>query len=283
MGAGSVRSGRSSSSRVSTLCWALVGASLALACGNISGGDEEEGPRAGTGGGRSGAGGAPMSMGGRGGAGGASPEDAGATPRDDDAGSGGAVGGGSVGGGAGTASVPPGCPEPTPIPARPAQTVAIQSIHFDRSEVVLRNVSNMAQTIVGGRQGWQWCNVPGYFNIVLTDEDVVLAPGGTYRFRLQERSGENRPLYHGEDSADTNELGIYITTGAFNNSELIEAFVSWGAGSDRETRESVANMADIWIYGDRVAIQPGHAGFVATGDAKRGAGFTSVPARCLPP
>jgi hypothetical protein len=55
----------------------------------------------------------------------------------------------------------------------------------------------------------------------------------------------------------TNELGIYIATGAFDNSELIEVFVSWGAVSLRETRESVANLADSWVYGDRVAIAPG--------------------------
>jgi hypothetical protein len=254
----------------------LTGVSLVLACSDTSDGDD--GPRAGTGGGRSGAGGV-VSIGGRGGTGGGSPEDAGLSSIDA---GGGAAGGGAGGGGAGTGSVPAGCPEPTPTPARPAQAVVIQSVHFGRSEVVLRNVTNTPQTILGGRQGWQWCNIPGYFNIVLTDADVVLGPGETYKFQLQERSGTNRPLYDGQDEADTNELGIYITTGAFNSSELIEAFVSWGAGSLRETRESVANAADIWVYGDRIEIAPGHAGFVATGDARRGSGFTSVPDRCLP-
>jgi hypothetical protein len=178
-------------------------------------------------------------------------------------------------------TVPEGCPEPTFIPAE-NQTVAIQSVHFGRSEVVLRNVSDVTQTIPGGDVGWQWCNVPGYFHISLADGSIVLPPGGTYTFRLIERSGAVRPLFDGEFAEDTNELGIYSKTGAFNNAELIQAFVSWGAGSSFETRESVASMGFKWRFGERIEIQPGHAGFVATGDVTVGAGFTSVPARCLP-
>lgn len=258
------------------LAWG-VGALILLGCGDTSDGD---GTGA-VGGSRSGAGGAAGSGGGRAGAGGrggaGADVDAGPGPGERDAGS-----AGGVAGSGGGSSVPPGCPEPTPIPA-PDQVIGIQSVHFGRSEVVLRNVSNSPQTIVGGQNGWQWCNIPGYFNIVLADTDVVLEPDETYTFRLIERTGGTRPLYEGEDDADTNELGIYTVTGGFNNSELIEAFVSWGAGSSRETRESIASMALIWTYGERVTIEPGHAGFVATGDATRGAGFTSVPARCLPP
>jgi len=177
--------------------------------------------------------------------------------------------------------VPEGCPAPTPIPA-PGQVIGIQSVHFGRSEVVLRNVSNTTQTIVGGRQGWQWCNVPGYFNIVLGDDDVVLAPGETYAFQLIERGGKPRPLFDGEAAEDTNELGIYTVTGSFNSTELIVAFVSWGAGSSFESRESVGSMAGVWTFGSRVAIGPGAAGFIATGDATVGDGYTSVPDRCLP-
>ncbi len=81
---------------------------------------------------------------------------------------------------------------------------------------------------------------------------------------------------------DTNELGIYTNTGAFNNSELMVAFVSWGAGASYETRESIGMLAGLWTYMERVEIDPGSAGFIATGDVTRGDGFTSVPARCLP-
>ncbi len=147
---------------------------------------------------------------------------------------------------------------------------------------MLQNVSRTPQTIVGGLNGWQWCNVPDYWNIVLVEEDVVLAPGETYTFHLIQRMRTTRVLYHGESDSDVNELGIYTTTGAFTNPLLMAAFVSWGAGSTYESREYVASQAEKWTAGERVAIQPGHAGFVATGNARRGAGFTSVPARCLP-
>jgi hypothetical protein len=177
--------------------------------------------------------------------------------------------------------VPAGCPEPTPIAAE-GQVIGIQSVHFGRSEVVLRNVSQRTQTIQGGDQGWQWCNIPGYFNVVLDERDIVLAPGETYTFSLIERGGLPRPLYNGEASEDTNELGIFTLPGSFNNPELVEAFVSWGEGSAFETRESTASMGLKWSFGSRVEIQSGHAGFVATGDATSGDGFTSVPGRCLP-
>jgi hypothetical protein len=42
-------------------------------------------------------------------------------------------------------------------------------------------------------------------------------------------------------------------------------------------------MGDKWDFGSRIPIEPGHAGFVATGAARSGDGFTSVPDRCLPP
>ena len=253
-------------------------ATLCVACGNgsIDGGDDDAGSggRGGAAGGRAGGAGTSAGGGGRGGSAGGD-ADAGPAPDADAGGSGGTGGGGSV--------VPEGCPVPSPLPAKPDQAIVIQSVHFGRSEVVLRNVSNTDQTIVGGRQGWQWCNVPGYFNIVLTDDNVTLAPDETYRFTLIERNGMTRPLYNGEDDEDTNEIGIYTTTGAFNNATLIVAFVSWGAGSSYETRESIGVMADEWSFQSRVTIEPGAGGFVATGNVKTGAGFTSVPSRCIPP
>jgi hypothetical protein len=177
--------------------------------------------------------------------------------------------------------LPAGCPEPAPIAAE-GQVIGIQSVDFERSEVVLRNVTQSDQIIAGGVQGWQWCNVPSYYAVAIPGGDIVLKPGETYAFRLIERNGNIRPLFDGAEDEDTNELGIYVATGAFNNPQLIEAFVSWGAGSAYETRESVAMLAGKWTFGSRVAIQPGHAGFIATGDAASGEGFTSVPARCLP-
>lgn len=189
----------------------------------------------------------------------------------------GASGGSSV---SGSDTTPPGCPAPTPTRAKSDQNVVIQSVHFGRSEVVLRNISDTDQTLLGGLQGWQWCNAPEYSSVIFSEEDVVLGPGDTYPFILL-RQGV-RALYPGDDPFDANELGIYTTTGAFMTAELMVAFVSWGQGSAGNSRENVATMADLWDYGERVEIQPGHAGFVATGPAHRGEGYTSVPERCLP-
>jgi hypothetical protein len=160
--------------------------------------------------------------------------------------------------------------------------IVIQSIHFARSEVVLRNVSQTTQTLAGGRQGWQWCNFPDYWNVQLAEGDIVIEPGGTYKFTLINENGGVRALYPGDDPNDGNELGIYSTTGSFMTGELIEAFVSWGAGSNFGSRESVAVQGLVWTNSERVEIQPGHAGFIATGAVDRAAGYTSVPARCLP-
>jgi hypothetical protein len=191
----------------------------------------------------------------------------------------GMVGSSGSGGSSGT---PPGCPEPTPTAASPEHPIVIQSVHFSRSEVVLRNVSQTTQTLAGGRRGWQWCNIPDYWNIQLREEDVVLEPGGTYKFVLGRETGTVRELFPGDDPNDVNELGIYSTTGSFMTAELIEAFVSWGAGSNFGSRESVAVQGGVWTNSERIEIEPGHAGFIATGAADRGAGYTSVPARCLP-
>jgi len=172
---------------------------------------------------------------------------------------------------------PEDCPTPNPIPAPDGdQIIVIQSVHFQRGEIVIRNVSSDPVTITGGEMGWQWCNFPQYNSIVL--EDLVLEPDQTLALRMVNQFRYWR-LYPGAEG-DPNELGIYITTGAFNNSELIRAFVSWGAGL-RGGRESVAVTALLWTNQDRVEIQPGHAGFIITGRADEGSGYTSVPARCL--
>jgi hypothetical protein len=179
-------------------------------------------------------------------------------------------------------ATPAGCPEPTPVAATPDHPIVIQSVQFSRSEVVLRNASQTTQTLAGGRRGWQWCNIPDYWNVKLAEEDIVLEPGDTYKFNLIREDGRIRPLYPGDDPGDVNELGIYSTTGSFMTADLIEAFVSWGAGSDFGSRESVAVQGRVWTNAERIEIEPGHAGFIATGAADRGAGYTSVPARCLP-
>ena len=229
-------------------------AGVLLACSENS--DASEEPIGG--GGRSGSGSAPGSGAGRGGG-----TSLGGTPGNDIADAGVDAGEAASGAGGGTAT-PSDCPEPTPVAATPDHPIVIQSVQFFRSEVVLRNASQTTQTLAGGRRGWQWCNIPDYWNVTLAEEDIVLEPGDTYKFTLIREDGRNRPLYPGDDPGDVNELGIYSTTGSFMTADLIEAFVSWGAGSNFGSRESVAVQGRVWTNAERIEIEPGHAGFIAT-------------------
>lgn len=188
---------------------------------------------------------------------------------------------GTGNGGSGPFMYPDGCPEPRAIAAPDAveeQTTVIQSINFRTSEIVIRNISSRPIVIEGGQMGWQWCNIPGYDLLVL--ENVTLQPDDTLAFYLVQNGMVVRPLFDGADSADPNEMGIYTTTGSFMSAELLASFVSWGAGHNGG-RESVAAMAGVWTFGERVEIAPGHAGFIITGRADLGSGYTSVPERCL--
>jgi hypothetical protein len=202
----------------------------------------------------------------------------------------GAVDAGGASGSGGTGStVPPGCPVPAPEPV-PGQVIAIQSIKFsdendpasDPAEIVLRNVSSSSVTLVGGsdREGWQWCNVPAYWAIT-EGPDVTLAPGATYAFVPYYNLGGPRALFRGDDPQEPNELGIYPTTGTFEESDQIMAFVVWGEGSMGPSRESIGVMGGFWTFGQKVAIGPNDRGFIATGPTNRGDGYTGVPERCL--
>lgn len=252
------------------VCLAL----MALACGDVSEPSMSAGGSAGSASaGTSGSGGGSMSNGGNGGSAitnGGSGGGAGAT-LDPDAGM---AGGGS--GGASEFMYPDGCPIPDPIPV-PGQVVAIQSVNFNTSEVVLRNVTDSELTLDGGQQGWQWCNFPNYGPVLANV--ITLDPGETVAIILVNQSGDFWPLYPGEPG-DANEMAIYDSAGGFMNAERMLNFVTWGAGSNGG-RESVAATAGRWTFGERVEISDGHAGFVATGATNRGSGYTSVPSRCL--
>jgi hypothetical protein len=187
-----------------------------------------------------------------------------------------------AGGGGGTID---GCPEPAPVPVE-GQVIAIQSVKFsgvdpiaDPAEIVLRNVSDADVTLVGGRENWQWCNVPAYWAI-RESGNVTLAPGETYAFVPYYNTSGPRTLYRGDDPFEPNELGIYPASGTFDEADQILAFVSWGV-SELDSRESIGVMGGKWTYDQHIAIRPGHAGFVATGPTNRASGYTSVPARCL--
>jgi hypothetical protein len=220
--------------------------------GSSNGGTSGSGGRAGSAG-RSGAGGS--------GGSGASSVDAGSDAAPDSGGSGGSGN-----------PLPPGCPEPSPEPVT-GQVVSIQSINFNTSEVVLRNVSSSAQTITLGRTGWQWCNYPNYWNLEERD-DVSLEPGKTFAFIANNNQSGPVELY-----ADGGEMAIYTKTGTFTNADEMVAYVAWG--DIEAVREPTASMADLWRFGERVAMRPTDAGLLATGPTDRGVGYTGVRAACL--
>lgn len=187
---------------------------------------------------------------------------------------------GGSSGGSSEFMYPQGCPQPNPTAAKSEQVIAIQSVNFDTSEMVVRNISGENLVLEGGAQGWQWCNIPGYGPIL--EEDVTLEPGQTLAFPLIFR-GALRPLYPGDEIGDANELAIYSTTGSFMTAQLMAAFVSWGSEGLRAGagRESVAVTAGLWTFGHSVEIRSGHSGFIATGRQDLESGYTSVPRRCL--
>jgi hypothetical protein len=245
---------------------------VAVGCGEVSNDPNGIGgpiPRAGSGGGGRGG----SSQGGRagtdndGGSGGSAIVDAGSL-----GGEGGAAGSSSGGSGAGP-TLPADCPVPNPIPAL-GQTIAIQSLNFENSEVVLKNVSDETQVVLGGRQGWQWCQFPAYWTI-FEAADVELSPGETFAFTLIYRIAPREIFPEG------GELGIYTTTGSFTTASLMRAFVSWGDVLPQ--RESTAVQAGLWTYEDRIQVAPGDAGFVLVGPADRASSYQSVRAACLEP
>jgi hypothetical protein len=249
-----------------------LAASLLMGCGGVS---EQGGPSlggsglssAGTGGsgtGGSGTGGSGMA----GSSGGAGMGASGAANLPDASMS---SNGGTGGGGF---TYPEGCPVPSPIAAKPEQKVVIQSFNFNTSEIVLKNVSNTTVVMKNTppRTGWTWCSFPAYWDIA--DVDITLAPGQTFKFLPYYNTVGVRAFLREEG-----ELAIYTVSGSFDESTLIENFVSWGTGL-RGGREYVATNADVWTYDEHIDVG-NSAGFVATGNVKRASGFTPVPARCL--
>lgn len=174
----------------------------------------------------------------------------------------------------GSFSVPPGCPTPAPEPVA-GQTIAIQSINVQTSEIVLRNVATTPQTVTLGLQGWQWCYWPMYYAIAANLSGTVeLAPGETYAFIPIKNQSDTVALY-----PDEGEMAMYPTTGVFDEYEYIQAFVAWG--EIQAFRESYAVQKGLWVFGQRIQIDPGDAGFIATGPTDVAAGYTSARAACL--
>jgi hypothetical protein len=175
---------------------------------------------------------------------------------------------------AGEFSYPAGCPVPNPVGIT-AQKFAIQSVNFDTSEVVLKNISTIPQVITGQRLGWQWCSFPSYWNIA-PEGDVTVAPGKTYKFLLNFNTEGIWQL-----APEGAELAIYVASGTFDEPDKLVSFVSWADGLPNTGREGVATLAGLWTLDSRIDISSAAKGFIATGTVKLGSGYQSVPARCL--
>lgn len=156
------------------------------------------------------------------------------------------------------------CPTPAPTGAN-GQVFAIESVNLDNGDVVLRNISGAAQTIT---DAWRWCDRPGYGPMVTAD--TLVQPDATMSFSLA--------------SADIagGELGIYID-GQYAVPASMRAYLSWGDGPDpaQGGREPTAVTAGWWVANERLTLEAGHVGFIATGTTDTAAGFTSVPAECF--
>ena len=109
---------------------------------------------------------------------------------------------------------------------------------------------------------------------MLTEEDVVLAPGETYAF-----VAINNTQGQWEFDRDGGELGIYTAPGTFTTADAVVAFAIWGEAAP--SREPTAVMADRWTNSERIEIGSSDAGFIIVGDATRAEGYEGVPARCL--
>jgi hypothetical protein len=247
---------------------------LVLGCaGEISTTPDEVGS-GGTSGGRAGAAGSGGRAGSAGGGGrGGSESDGGrAGSAVADAGSEGGAAGGSMTETPPAPQLPPDCPAINPIPVA-GQEIVIQSMNFNNSEVVLRNVSDHDVTILGQRTGWQWCNFPAYW-VINEASDVVLSPDETFAFTAIYNTTGPR-----EFDPEGGEMGIYTTTGSFTTADLMRAFVSWGNVIPQ--REATASAGGYWAYGDRIQGTEDAAGFVIVGESNRADGYQAVRAACL--
>lgn len=233
---------------------------LVIGCGEISSGPD--GANAGVGGNLSGGAGGGASVAEAGVGGGGALADAGSDAADGVAGSQG-----------GPPVVPADCPTPAPV-AAPDQVIALQSININTREMVLRNVSQTDQTIMLGRQGWQWCSFPNYWSLRDGDEAVVLSPGETFAFIAFWNQSGIAPIF-----PEGGEMAIYSGPGLFQVSTNMQAFVSWGEID--AIRENLAVEKLLWTFGDRIELRPGHAGFIATGPTDQASGYTSARAACL--
>jgi hypothetical protein len=250
-----------------------LGIALAFA-GGACGGTSNNPNGISTGGTSGGGRGGGMSAAGRGGSM-SSGGDAGSADAGEEGGSAGSsMGGMATGGSSGSGQqLPADCPEINPIPV-PGQLLVLRSLRFEPGEFVLQNVSDEPVTITGGRQGWQWCQFPAYWNLS-EEEDVVIEPGESRAFAMVYNLG------YRDMEPEGGEMGIYTSPGSFTTASLMRAFVSWGEVLPQ--REPTAVAGGYWVFDERVEVGPTDAGFVIVGESNRASGYQGVRAACLEP
>jgi hypothetical protein len=158
------------------------------------------------------------------------------------------------------------------------QTFVIQSINFVNSEVVVVNATDEDQTLPAS---WEWCSAntlyaPPAYGFITQGVELVVPPGGTIAIDV---SNGATPATVIELLASSGEFALYNSTGGFQQPQNIEAYVTWGAGGGG--RENVASMQGVWVFNERVEMEPGHTGIIAAGRSDRATGYRSVPRGCL--
>ncbi len=166
-----------------------------------------------------------------------------------------------------------GCPIGDPQPAA-GQTLVIVKLNLDRGLATLRNTSAQQQVLSADAQ---LCQEP--FCVFVSDDPVALAPSQELEVDMSTfgilalsffPAGGEVSLHDAFDVADPATLRAYVAWG------------TGGSGGPEGTgKESDAVAAGFWEQGERITIEAGHAGFVATGPSQRSEGYASAPDSCF--
>lgn len=173
----------------------------------------------------------------------------------------------------GGVAAPGGCPtiEVQPVPG---QALAIVAMHITEGRAVIRNASAEDQLLSADAQ---LCQRP--FCVFLGETERTLAAGEELSVDVSVSLDLALTF-----SLEGGELALHDALDVDAEGSLL-AYVSWGEGAttgpNGNGRETEAVAAGLWTSGERVALAPGAAGFVATGASNQAAGYTSVPAACF--
>ena len=145
----------------------------------------------------------------------------------------------------------------------PEQNVAIVRVRFDpdnSADVLLQNISR--NHITYAAQRYQLCNGAGNCVYLGETQPLELDVGGLVALRIP-----NTLPSGGELAVVLNEADVPFTC---------DAYVAWGNGATSRSFESMASsQLPLWKTGERIVVQPGDTGFVASGDSNSASGFLS--------